>query len=101
MDINIYADVFEQVEAILAQAGILDPTYDAFAIVEASFRLADVANQTMCALAMAAERAAGAPLGHVTGLVHFMGVECLTAPGALVPREETELLGRSALEILA
>ena len=34
------------------------------------------------------------------GRVGFMGVELLIAPGALVPREETELLGRTALELL-
>ena len=31
------------------------------------------------------------------GSVPFMGVELLVAPGALVPREETELLGSTAL----
>ncbi|MER2606843.1 MAG: HemK/PrmC family methyltransferase [Siculibacillus sp.] len=31
----------------------------------------------------------------------FMGVELEIAPGALIPREETELLGRTALELLA
>ena len=34
------------------------------------------------------------------GRVQFMGVELLVAPGALVPREETELLGRAALDLL-
>ena len=32
------------------------------------------------------------------GRVTFMGVELLVAPGALVPRPETEVLGRTALE---
>ncbi len=34
------------------------------------------------------------------GRVGFMGVELLVAPGALVPREETELLGRTAVEVI-
>ena len=34
------------------------------------------------------------------GRVTFMGVDLLVAPGALVPREETELLGRTALDAL-
>ena len=34
------------------------------------------------------------------GLVTFMGVELAVAPGALVPRSETELLAQTALEIL-
>ncbi|MCT7376266.1 N5-glutamine methyltransferase family protein [Chelativorans salis] len=32
--------------------------------------------------------------------VRFMGIELEMAPGVLVPREETELLGRSAVELL-
>jgi release factor glutamine methyltransferase len=34
------------------------------------------------------------------GRVPFMGVELVVAPGALVPREETELLGRTAVAVL-
>ncbi|MGC4114797.1 MAG: HemK family protein methyltransferase [Myxococcales bacterium] len=36
-------------------------------------------------------------VGHAT----FMGLDLLVAPGVLVPREETELLGHAAREILA
>lgn len=32
------------------------------------------------------------------GRIAFMGIEVLVAPGALVPRPETEVLGRAALE---
>lgn len=35
-----------------------------------------------------------------TGRVLFMGLELLVAPGALVPRPETELLGTTALDAL-
>jgi release factor glutamine methyltransferase len=35
------------------------------------------------------------------GRLTFLGVELLVAPGALVPRPETELLGRTALQALA
>ena len=34
------------------------------------------------------------------GRTRFMGIEMLVAPGALVPRPETELLGTTAIEIL-
>ena len=34
------------------------------------------------------------------GRTTFMGIELLVAPGALVPRPETELLGRTAVETL-
>lgn len=35
------------------------------------------------------------------GRTKFLGVELLVSPGALVPRPETELLGRTALRLLA
>lgn len=35
------------------------------------------------------------------GYQPFMGVDLLAAPGTLVPRPETELLGRAALEVLS
>jgi release factor glutamine methyltransferase len=34
------------------------------------------------------------------GRVPFMGLELVVAPGALVPREETELLGRTAVAVV-
>ena len=40
------------------------------------------------------------PLAHITGRQHFMGVELLTTPQALIPRKETEILGRAALGVL-
>jgi release factor glutamine methyltransferase len=93
-------DVLRKVESILARAGVPDPARDALAIVITARRLTDIANLAMCALAMADERAAGTPLGYVTGSVRFMDIELLTAPGALVPREQTELLGLTALNVL-
>ncbi len=47
-----------------------------------------------------AQRLAGTPLAHLTGRQQFMGVELLAGPEALVPRKETELLGRAALKLL-
>jgi release factor glutamine methyltransferase len=93
-------DIIRRVESVLARAGIHDPARDALAIVIAARQLTDLANLAMCALAMADERAAGTPLGYVTGRVRFMEIELLTAPGALVPRAETELLGWTAVNIL-
>jgi release factor glutamine methyltransferase len=34
------------------------------------------------------------------GRVRFLGIDLLVAPGALVPRQETELLGRTAIDVL-
>lgn len=42
----------------------------------------------------------GEPLAHLTGREQFMGIELLAGPDALVPREETELLGYAALDLL-
>ena len=47
-----------------------------------------------------AQRVAGVPLAHLTGRQHFMGLELLAGKEALIPRQETELLGRAALEVL-
>ncbi len=47
-----------------------------------------------------AQRLAGIPLAHLTGRQHFMGLDMLAGREALIPRKETELLGRGALEVL-
>jgi release factor glutamine methyltransferase len=46
------------------------------------------------------QRLNGIPLAHITGRQHFMGLELLASPDALVPRKETELLGKAALGLL-
>ena len=53
------------------------------------------------ALELARKRAQGAPLGLATGLQAFLGVTLAAREDVLAPREETELLGRSALAVLA
>ena len=42
-------------------------------------------------------RLSGIPLAHLTGRQHFMGLEFLAGKEALIPRVETEILGRAAL----
>lgn len=42
-------------------------------------------------------RRSGVPLAHLTGRQSFMGLELLAGPAALIPRAETEILGRAAL----
>ena len=44
-----------------------------------------------------ARKRAGVPLAHLTGRQSFMGLEMLAGPSALIPRRETEILGRAAL----
>lgn len=45
-------------------------------------------------------RLAGVPLAYLTGRQRFLGIEMLAAPGALIPRKETEILGRGALTVI-
>lgn len=46
-------------------------------------------------------RRTGVPLAHLTGRQTFLGLELLAGPGALIPRKETEILGRAALAKIA
>ena len=45
-------------------------------------------------------RAGGVPLAHLTGLQNFMGLDFICSAQALIPRQETEILGNAALTIL-
>lgn len=45
-------------------------------------------------------RLKGVPLGHITGRQIFMGLEFEVGPDALLPRRETEILARGAIEVL-
>jgi release factor glutamine methyltransferase len=45
------------------------------------------------------KRLTGIPLAHITGRQQFLGMELLAGPEALIPRIETEILGRAALAI--
>jgi release factor glutamine methyltransferase len=46
------------------------------------------------------KRIEGIPLSHLTGRQRFMGIELLSDERALIPRKETEILGKKALELL-
>lgn len=47
-----------------------------------------------------ARKKAGVPLAHLTGRQTFLGIEMVAGPQALIPRKETETLGRAALSKL-
>lgn len=47
-----------------------------------------------------ARKRAGIPLAHITGRQGFLGIELLSGPAALIPRKETEILGRAAIAFL-
>ena len=88
------------VVGILAGAGVPEAAREAASLVEAAVRRAGEEGASARALEMAAERAKGTPLAYLTGLTRFMGLDLSVAPGALVPREETELLARTSLDVL-
>ena len=46
---------------------------------------------------LVARRSSGEPLAYLVGRQRFAGVELLVAPGALIPRIETELLAQTAI----
>jgi release factor glutamine methyltransferase len=46
-------------------------------------------------------RKSGVPLAHLTERQTFLGLEFLAGPDALIPRKETEILGRAALAKIA
>ena len=48
-----------------------------------------------------ARKKAGVPLAHLTERQTFLGIELLASPEALIPRKETEILGRAALAKIA
>jgi release factor glutamine methyltransferase len=46
------------------------------------------------------ERVNGTPLAYITGRQEYMGIEFLAGPEAMIPRKETEILGRLATEVV-
>jgi release factor glutamine methyltransferase len=47
-----------------------------------------------------ARKCDGVPLAHITGRQEFLGLELLAGRDALIPRKETEILGKAAIEVL-
>jgi release factor glutamine methyltransferase len=58
-------------------------------------------NQEAALRELVRRRIDGMPLSHLTGRQRFMGLEMLAGPQALVPRAETQLLARAAIELAA
>jgi release factor glutamine methyltransferase len=81
------------VRSRLSAAGIEDPDAETARIVAVAESGGQPAERAMV---MAERRAAGAPLEYVLGRATFMGIEMLADAGALVPRQETEILGRGS-----
>lgn len=88
--------LLDEIITILQRGGVAGAAAEADRIVHAA-QASTPADHARAARAMAERRAAGAPLAYVIGHAMFMGVELIVAEGALAPREETELLGNTAL----
>lgn len=84
-----------QIQAKLAEAGAENPAREAEQIAAAIAAGEDIDLDSLYQ-----RRAGGTPLGIILGRVTFLGVELLSDPGALAPREETEILGRTAIEAI-
>jgi len=50
-------------------------------------------------ISLVERRCNGIPLAYITGRQQFMGLEMLVSPAAMIPREETLVLGNEALSI--
>lgn len=55
--------------------------------------------QTKTLYQLVEQRINNTPLSYITGRQNFMGIELLSDHRALIPRKETEILGRKALEL--
>ena len=105
-------EAYRQGKKLLEKAGNEAPAFDAGCLFRKAFGLdrqqrivqsgsaADM-GKTAEYLAMAKERAGGRPLQYILGEWSFMGFPLEVGEGVLVPREETELLVRTAAELLA
>lgn len=99
--------LLNEITTLLDAAGLPGSAAEAGRILDAgraglatTLPLADAAALSERVLSMARRRAQGEPLAYVTGRELFMGIELIADAGALVPREETELLGHTALAML-
>ena len=99
--------LLNEITTLLDAAGLPGSAAEAGRILDAgraglatTLPLTDAAALSERVLSMARRRAQGEPLAYVTGRELFMGLELIADAGALVPREETELLDHTALALL-
>lgn len=104
-------EAYRRGKKLLEDAGNESPAFDAGCLFEKAFGLgrqerilqssreAD-AQKVQAYFSMAKERAAGRPLQYILGEWPFLGFMLKVGEGVLIPREETELLVRTAAEML-
>jgi release factor glutamine methyltransferase len=97
---------FEHAFRAFEQAGVEDPLLETLRLLDVlsagAIRKAAAAGLSQAELqSLAATRKEGVPLEYILGKAVFMDLQLDCAPGALIPREETELLVRTALHLIA
>jgi release factor glutamine methyltransferase len=91
--------LLDEIIATLGRGGIVNAATEAARIVRAAQASAPGDYEGVARI-MAERRTAGAPLAYIIGHEMFMGIELIAAKGALAPREETALLGNTALNAI-
>ena len=91
--------LLDEIVAILKNSSNTNADKEAILIVQTA-QNSSKDDYVNIARTMAKRRASGVPLAYVVGHEMFMGVDLIVAEGALAPREETELLGYTALEVI-
>lgn len=102
------AALSNELKSILARAGVDNPAGDAALILEKALGCSHAAliarfheevpfDAANTAAAMARRRAAGEPIQYVLGEWSFMGRDYLVGEGVLIPRDDTEVVVRAAL----
>ena len=100
-----------ELKSILTRAGVDNPAGDTELILEETLRCTraqlvaqrfDEADpeQAFAAVAMARRRAAGEPIQYVLGSWSFMGRDYRVGEGVLIPRDDTEVVVRAALDMM-
>jgi release factor glutamine methyltransferase len=106
-----YGEVYHKGKSILAGAKNESPAFDAACLMQKVFgldrqalilRSAEAAKEAQAAeyFRMVGERASGRPLQYILGRWPFLELELQVGEGVLIPREETELLVRTAADYL-
>jgi release factor glutamine methyltransferase len=93
------SSLLDEITTTLGLGGIADATTEAARLIQVA-KMSTTADYENTARTMAKRRASGAPLAYVLGHEIFMGIDIIVGEGALAPRQETELLGYTALEAI-
>ena len=105
------AALVNELKGILADAGIDEPVSEAALIIRAVLGLShsemllrraeEISEFSRArAVEMARRRASGEPLQYIIGVWPFMGLDYRVGQGVLIPRDDTEVVVRAALQLI-